>query len=188
MRIRGRPRAATLAATTLGSSLAFLDAMVVVVALPRIAEDLDFGLAGQQWVLLAYSLALAALYLVAGAVGDRRGHRRVFVISAAGFAAASALAGAAPSGAVLIAARGLQGVAGAFLTTNSLALLRAAYGEGSGRAIGLWTSFTSVATLVGPPLGGAIVQWASWRWIFFLNLPLAVGAVALARLGAQFGR
>lgn len=174
-------RRATLAATILGSSVAFLDTMIVVIALPSIADDLGMGLAGQQWVLLAYSLTLVALYLVAGAVGDRRGHRRVFTAGAVGFAAASVLAGLAPSAAVLIAARALQGVAGAFLTTNSLALLRQTYGPESGRAIGLWTAFTSLATLVGPPLGGAITQWASWRWIFFLNLPLAVAAVVLAR-------
>ncbi|HXV58455.1 MAG TPA: MFS transporter [Gaiellaceae bacterium] len=178
-------RRLTLAATILGSSLAFVDATVVIVALPTIEEDLGLGLAGQQWVFLSYSLALAALYLVGGAVGDRYGRRSVFVAGAAGFALSSVLAGAAPSGAVLIGARALQGVAGAFLTTNSLALLRAAYGPESGRAIGLWTSFTSVATIAGPPAGGALVEWVSWRWIFFLNLPLAGAAVALALLGRE---
>jgi EmrB/QacA subfamily drug resistance transporter len=148
-------------------------------------EDLDLGLTGQQWVFLSYSLALAALYLVGGAVGDRYGRRRVFVAGAAGFALASLLAGAAPNEAVLIVARTLQGVAGAFLTTNSLALLRASYGADAGRAIGLWTSFTSVATILGPPAGGALVEWVSWRWIFLLNLPLAAGAVVLALLGRE---
>jgi EmrB/QacA subfamily drug resistance transporter len=176
-------RRSTLAASILGSSIAFLDTMVVVVALPRIASDLGLGLAAEQWVLLAYSLPLAALYLVAGAIGDRRGHRQVFVAGVVGFAAASALAGIAPSGAVLIVARVLQGAAGAFVTTNSLALLRAEYGESAGRAIGLWTSFTSAATLIAPPLGGAIAQYASWRWIFFLNLPLAFACVAFASRG-----
>jgi EmrB/QacA subfamily drug resistance transporter len=173
----------TLAATILGSSLAFIDATVVIVALPTIEEDLDLGLTGQQWVFLSYSLALAALYLVGGAIGDRYGRRRVFIAGAAGFALASLLAGAAPNEAVLIVARALQGVAGAFLTTNSLALLRGAYGADSGRAIGLWTSFTSVATILGPPAGGALVEWVSWRWIFLLNLPLAAAAVVLALLG-----
>ena len=173
----------TLAATILGSSLAFIDATVVIVALPTIEEDLDLGLTGQQWVFLSYSLSLAALYLVGGAIGDRYGRRRVFVAGAAGFAAASLLAGAAPNEAVLIVARTLQGVAGAFLTTNSLALLRGAYGADSGRAIGLWTSFTSIATILGPPAGGALVEWVSWRWIFLLNLPLAAAAVVLALLG-----
>jgi EmrB/QacA subfamily drug resistance transporter len=173
----------TLAATILGSSLAFIDATVVIVALPTIEEDLDLGLTGQQWVFLSYSLALAALYLVGGAIGDRYGRRRVFIAGAAAFALASLLAGAAPNEAVLVVARALQGVAGAFLTTNSLALLRGAYGADSGRAIGLWTSFTSVATILGPPAGGALVEWVSWRWIFLLNLPLAAAAVVLALLG-----
>jgi EmrB/QacA subfamily drug resistance transporter len=176
-------RRLTLAATILGSSLAFIDATVVIVALPTIEEDLDLGLTGQQWIFLSYSLSLAALYLVGGAIGDRYGRRTVFIAGAAGFALASLLAGAAPNEAVLILARALQGVAGAFLTTNSLALLRAVYGAEAGRAIGLWTSFTSVATILGPPAGGALVEWVSWRWIFLLNLPLAVAAVALASLG-----
>jgi EmrB/QacA subfamily drug resistance transporter len=176
-------RRLTLAATILGSSLAFIDATVVIVALPTMEEDLDLGLTGQQWVFLSYSLALAALYLVGGAVGDRYGRRPVFVAGAAGFALASLLAGAAPNEAVLLVARALQGVAGAFLTTNSLALLRGVYGAEAGRAIGLWTSFTSVAGILGPPAGGALVEWVSWRWIFLLNLPLAATAVALALLG-----
>ena len=175
----------TLAATILGSSLAFIDATVVIVALPTIEEDLELGLTGQQWIFLSYSLALAALYLVGGAIGDRYGRRRVFIAGTAGFAAASLLAGAAPNEAVLIVARTLQGVAGAFLTTNSLALLRGAYGADAGRAIGLWTSFTSVATILGPPAGGALVEWVSWRWIFLLNLPLAAIAVVLALLGRE---
>ena len=173
----------TLAATILGSSLAFIDATVVIVALPTIERDLGLGLAGQEWVFLSYSLALAALYLPAGAVGDRYGRRNVFIAGAAGFALTSVLAGAAPNEAVLILGRFLQGVAGAFLTTNSLALLRGVYGEQAGRAVGLWTAFTSVATLLGPPVGGALVEWASWRWIFFINLPLAGATVALAHFG-----
>jgi EmrB/QacA subfamily drug resistance transporter len=173
-------RQRTLAATVIGSSLAFIDATVVIVALPTIERDLELGLSGQQWVFLSYSLALAALYLVAGAVGDRLGRRETFVVGVAGFAIASLLAGIAPNGALLIAARALQGIAGAFLTVNSLALLREVYGAEAGRAIGLWTAFTSVATVAGPPAGGALVEWISWRWIFLLNLPLAALAVVLA--------
>ena len=176
-------RRLTLAATIVGSSLAFIDATVVVVALPRIEEDLALGLTGQQWVYLAYSLALAALYLPPGAIGDRFGRRQVFIWGAAAFALASALAGFAPNEAVLLVARTLQGVAGAFVTTNSLALIRATFGSESGRAIGLWTAWTGVATIAGPPAGGALVEWASWRWIFFINLPLAVVTVWLARAG-----
>ncbi|HSC93014.1 MAG TPA: MFS transporter [Gaiellaceae bacterium] len=178
-----RRRRLTLAATIIGSSLAFIDATVVIVALPTIERDLDLGLSGQQWVFLSYSLALAALYLTGGAVGDRYGRRRTFVAGAAAFALSSLLAGAAPNEAVLLLARTLQGVAGAFLTTNSLALLRATYGDEAGRAIGLWTAWTSVATIAGPPAGGALVEWVSWRWIFLLNLPLAVLAVLAAHVG-----
>src|SRR5829696_6701570 len=136
-------RQLTLAATILGSSLAFIDTTVVIVALPTIERELDLGLAGQQWIFLAYSLTLAALYLTGGAVGDRYGRRQTFAAGVVG----SALAGAAPTGAWLIAARALQGVGGAFLTTNSMALLRASYGDEAGKAIGLWTAFTSVSTL-----------------------------------------
>ena len=178
-----RRRQLTLAACVIGSALAFVDATVVIVALPTIERDLGLGLTGQQWVFLSYSLALASLYLVAGSIGDRFGRRRAFAAGAVGFALTSALAGAAPDGSTLIAARTLQGVAGAFLTTNSLALLRGVYGEHAGRAIGLWTSLTSVATIAGAPLGGAIVEWTSWRWIFYVNLPLAGLTVLLARLG-----
>jgi EmrB/QacA subfamily drug resistance transporter len=173
----------TLAATALGSSLAFIDGTVVVVALPTIEEDLDLGLAGQQWVYLSYSLSLASLYLVSGAVGDRYGRRTTFVAGVVAFAVASAFCGIAPNEEMLVVARFLQGVGGALLTTNSLALLREVYGAESGRAIGLWTAFTSLATLAGPPAGGALVEWVSWRWIFFLNLPLAVVAVVLAVAG-----
>jgi EmrB/QacA subfamily drug resistance transporter len=179
----GRSRSLTLAATALGSSLAFIDATVVVVALPRIRDDLGFGLAGQQWVFLSYSLSLASLYLVSGAIGDRHGRREAFVAGVVAFAVASALCGLAPNEGTLIAARALQGVGGAVLTTNSLALLREVYGEESGRAIGLWTSLTSAATIAGPPAGGALVEWVSWRWIFFVNLPLAAATVVLALAG-----
>jgi EmrB/QacA subfamily drug resistance transporter len=178
-----RSRGLTLAATALGSSLAFIDTTVVVVALPTIREDLDMGLAGQQWVYLSYSLTLAALYLVGGALGDRHGRREAFVAGVVAFALASAVCGLAPNEGVLVAARALQGIGGAVLTTNSLALLREAYGSESGRAIGLWTSLTSIATIGGPPAGGALVEWVSWRWIFFLNLPLAAVTVVLALAG-----
>jgi EmrB/QacA subfamily drug resistance transporter len=164
--------------------MAFLDASVVNVALPTIERDLGLGLAGEQWIFLGYSVALAALYLPAGALGDRYGYVNIFVGGVIGFAAASALAGAAPTGEVLIAARVVQGIFGALLTPSSLALLRATYGAESGRAIGSWTAWTGITTVAGPPVGGAIVQGASWRWIFFLNLPLAavtVTAVLRAR-------
>ena len=178
-----RRRKLTLAATVLGSSLAFIDATVVIVAMPTIERDLDIGLTGEQWIFLAYSLTLASLYLVGGAIGDRIGRRTVFIWGVVAFALASVLAGAAPNAAILIFARALQGVGGAFVTTNSLALLRSVYAEQAGRAVGLWTSLTSVATIAGPPAGGALVQWVDWRWIFFINLPLAAVTVGLAHFG-----
>lgn len=174
-------RRLTLVATVLGSSMAYVTA--VNVAIPAIGADLDIGFDGQQWVLLSYSLALASLYLVAGALGDRLGRRRMFMLGTVAFAAASALAGIAPTAAVLLAARVLQGAAGALLTTGSLSLLRSTFGEASGRAIGIWTAGTGAVSLAGPPLGGALVEWASWRWIFYINIPLAIGAVCFAWLG-----
>jgi EmrB/QacA subfamily drug resistance transporter len=176
----GDRRRLVLVATVLGSSMAFLDAFVVNVALPTIDEELGLGLTGEQWIFLSYSLALAALYLPAGALGDRYGYANTFVVGVAGFAAASVLAGAAPSSEVLIAARALQGVFGALLTPGSLALLRATYKDEAGRAIGLWTAWTSAATVAGPVVGGAIVEAVSWRGIFFLNIPVAVVAIVAA--------
>ncbi len=172
-----------LVATIIGSSIAFIDGTVVNIALPTIGRDLDAGLPAQQWIALSYSLAVASLYIVSGALGDRYGRWRLFVTGVAGFAAASALAAIAPNTELLIAARILQGVAGALLTTNSLALLRATYGADSGRAVGQWTAWSGIATLIGPPLGGLLVEYASWRWIFVINLPAAVLAVGLAVAG-----
>jgi EmrB/QacA subfamily drug resistance transporter len=150
------------------------------VALPEIRRDFGIGFGAQQWIMLSYSLALASLYLVAGALDDRLGRRRMFIVGTAGFALASSLGGVAPGAAVLVLARILQGAAGALLTTGSLSLLRSTFGHESGRAIGIWATGTGAVGLGGPPLGGALVEWASWRWIFFLNVPLAIVAIALA--------
>jgi EmrB/QacA subfamily drug resistance transporter len=176
-------RRLTLAATVLGSSMASVTA--ITVALPEIRSDFGIGFGAQQWIVLSYSLSLASLYLVAGALGDRLGRRRMFISGTAGFALASALAGAAPGAVVLILARVLQGAAGALLTTGSLSLLRSTFGSESGRAIGIWATGTGAVSLGGPPLGGALVEWASWRWIFFLNVPLALTAVSLAWVGRR---
>lgn len=181
-----RARRLTLVATALGSSLAFLDATVVV-ALPSMEENLSLGLAGQQWVYLAYALTLSGLYLLSGAVGDRLGLRRTFVVGVVLFAGASLLCAVAPTGGLLIGGRALQGVGGAVLTTTSLALLRVVWAGQAGRAIGLWTSLTSVATIGGPPLGGLVVETISWRWVFFLNLPFAAAAIGLALAGRSSG-
>ena len=150
--------------------MAFLDAFVVNVALPTIDRQFQLGLAGEQWIFLSYSLMLAALYLPAGALGDRYGYVNTFVAGVSGFAAASVLAGLAQSGEMLIAARVLQGIFGALLTPGSLALLRATYRDEAGRAIGLWTAWTGIATAAGPAVGGALVAAASWRLIFILNI------------------
>jgi EmrB/QacA subfamily drug resistance transporter len=174
-----RRRRLTLVATIIGSSIAFVDGSVVNIALPTIGRDLHAGLGALQWVMLSYSLAVASLYVVAGALGDRYGRGTLFMTGVGGFAVASVLAGVAPNTGMLIAARILQGVAGAMLTTNSLALLRATYAEESGRAVGQWTAWSGIGTMVGPPLGGLLVQFASWRWIFFINLPASAVALGL---------
>jgi MFS family permease len=180
-----RRRRFILIATIIGSSMAFVDGSVVNIALPTIGSDLHAGLGAQQWIMLSYSLAVASLYIVSGSLGDRFGRWRLFVAGVAGFAAASALAAVAPNTALLVAARVLQGVAGALLTTNSLALLRATYAEDSGRAVGQWTAWSGIGTMIGPPAGGLLVEYASWRWSFFLRpsvpRPLQpIGAVAIA--------
>jgi EmrB/QacA subfamily drug resistance transporter len=178
-----RGRKLTLAATVLGSSLGFIDMTVVNVALPTISDDLGLGLAGLQWVVVAYALALAALLLPSGAVGDRRGRRETFIAGVVGFGVASVVCGIAPNGETLILGRAAQGIAAAFMTTNSLALLREVYGSDAGRAIGLWTAGTTLATVAGPPGGGALVEWVSWRWIFLINIPFGVATVAFALAG-----
>jgi EmrB/QacA subfamily drug resistance transporter len=173
----------TLFATALGSALAFLDTTVVIVALPAMDDDIGLGLSGQQWVYLAYALSLSAFYLVGGAIGDRVGLRRTFVVGVVLFAVASLLTALAPNEGVLIGGRALQGVGGAILTTTSLALLRVTWVGQAGRAIGLWTSLTSLATVGGPPLGGVIVQTVSWRWVFLINVPLSIVTIGLALAG-----
>jgi len=159
--------------------MAFIDGTVVTLALPTIARDLGTGLTGQQWIVLSYALMLAALYLLGGALGDRFGRQRIFLIGVIGFALASAVCGLAPSEAVLVAGRILQGVAGGLLTPTSLGLLRATYGNESGAAIGHWSAWTTLVSVGGPAAGGALVEWASWRWIFFINLPLAAASAGL---------
>ena len=178
-----RVKLLTLFATALGSAVAFLDTTVVIVALPQMEEDLGLGLAGQQWVYLAY--ALCALGVLPRRWCDRRPRRPAADVRRRRrlLAAASLLTALAPSEGVLIGGRALQGVGGAVLTTTSLALLRVTWAGEAGRAIGLWTSLTSLATVAGPPLGGVIVQTVSWRWVFLINVPLAVVTIALALAG-----
>jgi EmrB/QacA subfamily drug resistance transporter len=174
------PRA-TLAATMLGSSLAFVDGSVVNVALPAIANDLHASPSTLSWTINAYLLPLGALILLGGALGDHFGRRRLFLIGLVAFTLASAICAAAPSLAWLLAARGLQGVGAALLMPNSLAILGTAFaGEARGRAIGTWAAAGALAGAVGPIIGGWLVDAAGWRVIFLLNLPLAAGAGYLA--------
>lgn len=172
----------TLFAAALGSGLAFLDATVVNVALPRLGESLNASVAGLQWTVNAYTVTLAAFILLGGSLGDRYGRRRIFVIGAIGFAVSSLLCGLSPSIGALIAARLLQGVFGALLTPGSLALIQASFHpDDRGRAVGAWSGLTGIATAIGPFIGGWLVESAGWRWVFFINLPLALIVVAIAK-------
>ncbi|HXR61491.1 MAG TPA: MFS transporter [Solirubrobacterales bacterium] len=175
-----RQQRLTLIATILGSTIVFLDSTVINVALPSIAEGLDAGLAGQQWVVEIYMLTMVSLLLVGGSLGDQFGRRRMFIWGLVGFGATSALCAASPSVEFLVAARGLQGVAGALLVPGSLAIVAATFeGEARGKAVGTWTAWTGIATVFGPAGGGALIGVTSWRAIFWINLPLIVGTVWL---------
>jgi len=170
-----------IAAATLGSGLTLLDGTVVNVALRTMGDDLDASLAQLQWISNGYLLSLASLILLGGSLGDRLGRRRVFVVGTIWFAAASLLCGLAPNAEVLIAARVLQGIGGALLTPGSLAMIQGAFRtEDRGRAIGAWSGLGGIAAALGPLVGGLLVDHASWRWIFLINLPLAVLTVWLA--------
>lgn len=170
----------TLAACVLGSGIALLDATVVNVALPAIQEDLGGGLAAQQWIVDAYLLTLGSLILVGGSLGDLFGERRVFSLGVAGFGVASVLCALAPSAPLLIAARGVQGVAGALLTPSALAVIVATFErEERGAAIGTWAAWSGIATVIGPLVGGELIAVASWRWIFLINVPLAAATIGL---------
>jgi EmrB/QacA subfamily drug resistance transporter len=170
----------------LGSFVSFLDGTVVSVALPAIARELGGegveALALQQWVVDAYLVTLGALMLVAGSVSDVYGRRRVLIAGLVGFAVASVLCALAPTGPVLVLARALQGVAGALLVPSSLALIVATFdGEKQARAIGRWTSWTTAAMIVGPFVGGLLVDFVSWRWVFWINVPVIALTLWLLR-------
>jgi EmrB/QacA subfamily drug resistance transporter len=170
-----------LVAAILGSAVVAVDATVVNIALPRITDDLGGGLAGQQWVANAYLLTLASLILVAGSLADIFGERRVFVGGVAGFGVFSLLCAVAPSIEILVAARALQGIAGALLTPASLAIIVSVYPVSErGAAIGSWTAWGGVGYLVGPLVGGQIVDALSWRWVFAINVPLAIVTLMIA--------
>src|SRR6202161_1423199 len=169
-----------LLATVLGSSMVMLDSTVVNVALPTIGRHLHASLAGRQWTFTAYTLTLAGLILLGGALGDRLGRRRVFLTGVAWFALTSALCGLAPDIGVLIAARVLQGIGGALLVPGSLAIIQATFDpEDRPRAVGAWSGLGGGAGAIGRLLGGWIVVAAGWRWVFLLNLPLAALVIAV---------
>ncbi|OLE02546.1 MAG: MFS transporter [Ktedonobacter sp. 13_1_20CM_4_53_11] len=191
--IRSAPQAApcsphvgtwVLVATILGSSMAFIDGSVVNVALPVIQRDLNATTSDLQWIVEAYSLFLAALILVGGSLGDHFGRRRIFAIGIAIFTLSSIWCGLSPNVLQLILARAVQGIGGALLVPGSLAIISASFSdEQRGRAIGTWSGFTAITSVAGPVLGGVLVQFASWRWVFFINVPLA-----LVVLGVLFWR
>ncbi|HWM73092.1 MAG TPA: MFS transporter [Nocardioides sp.] len=181
IRIGTPPGRGVILAAGLGSGMAFLDGTVVNVALKRIGEDLGASLAELQWISNGYLLSLASLILLGGSLGDRYGRRRVFVIGTAWFAAASLLCGLAPNPETLIIARVLQGIGGALLTPGSLAMIQGAFvASDRPKAIGAWTGITSIAAAIGPFVGGGLVDYTSWRWIFLINLPLAAATIWFA--------
>ncbi len=180
LRYSSGPGRWVVALTVLGSGIAALDATVVNIALPSIGRQFHTGVSALQWVMTGYTLTLAAFLLVGGSLGDRLGRRRVYLIGVIWFALASAACGFAPNAVFLIITRALQGVGGALLTPGSLAILEASFApEDRGRAIGAWSGLGGVATAAGPLLGGYLITAASWRWIFFINLPIAATVVAL---------
>lgn len=184
------PGGLALAASIVGSGVVFLDSTIVNVALPAIRSSLHGTLAMQQWVIEGYLLPLGSLLLIGGSLGDLLGRRRVLGCGLAGFGACSLLCALAPSGEILIAARTLQGVAGALLVPNSLALIVDAFHERArSAAVGTWTAWTGIATVAGPLAGGLLVQIASWRWIFAINLiPIALVLRLLPRTGRDTRR
>ncbi|MEO8188867.1 MAG: DHA2 family efflux MFS transporter permease subunit [Acidobacteriota bacterium] len=169
-----------LAATILGSSMAFIDGTVVNVALPAIQAEFRATLVDVQWIVEAYALLLAALLLAGGSLGDRFGRRRVFAAGTLLFAGASVWCGLAPDVRHLIAARGVQGAGGALLVPGSLAILASSFSNRErGRAIGTWSGFTAITAAAGPVLGGWLIDHLSWRWAFFINVPLAAAVLVI---------
>lgn len=178
-----------LAACILGSTVVTLDATVVNVALPAIRDDLGGGFAGQQWTANAYLVTLASLILVGGSLGDIFGERRVFSLGVVGFGVTSVVCALAPSIEVLVVGRALQGVAGALLTPAALAVIVSSFSPGErGSAVGSWTAWGAVGMIIGPLVGGQLVDAASWRWIFALNVPLILATLVLIARYVPEGR
>ncbi len=181
---------AVLIATILASSMVFIDSSAVNVALPALQREFGATAAQAQWVVESYALFLAALILVGGVLGDRYGRKRIFLIGTVLFTTTSVLCGLSQNVEMLIAARAAQGVAGALLTPASLAIISAAFSDQTerGRAIGTWSGFTAITSAFGPVLGGWLVENISWRWVFFINLPLAAIVVLVALRGVPESR
>src|SRR6266496_143851 len=170
-----------LVATTLASSMAFIDSTVVNVALPALQTNLNATIVDVQWVIEAYSLLLSALLLVGGSLGDHYGRRRVFLIGVALFAVASTWCGLAPNIHQLIAARAAQGLGAALLVPGSLAIISSSFAENErGRAIGTWSGFSAITTAIGPVMGGWLIEHLSWRAVFFINIPLALLVILIS--------
>jgi EmrB/QacA subfamily drug resistance transporter len=175
-----RTKRLTLIAAILGSSIVFIDGTVVNVALVPMQADLGGGLAAQQWIVDAYLLTLGSLILVGGSLGDIFGEVRIFRLGVASFGLASVLCALAPTSTSLIVFRGLQGIAGALLTPASLAILTATFsGDERGAAIGTWTAWSGISTVVGPLFGGWLIGVSSWRLIFVLNVPISIATLAI---------
>ena len=169
-----------LVACILGTTVVTVDSTAINVALPAIAEDLGGGLAGQQWTANAYLVTLASLLLIGGSLGDMLGERRIFIAGVGGFGVTSMLCALAPTIETLVAARALQGVSGALLTPAALAVIvRTFPAEERGRAVGAWTAWGGIGTVLGPVVGGQLVDAASWRWIFAINVPIVLGTLLL---------
>ncbi|MGA8554992.1 MAG: MFS transporter, partial [Candidatus Acidiferrales bacterium] len=178
------PKAAgpwVLAATILGSSMAFIDGTVVNVAIPALQAAFHATVVDVQWVVESYGLLLSALILAGGALGDLLGRRAVFLAGVGIFTGASVACGLAPSIHFLVFARSLQGIGAALLIPGSLAIISASFDQASrGRAIGTWSGFTAITTALGPVIGGWLIEHASWRWAFFINVPLAIAVILLS--------
>jgi EmrB/QacA subfamily drug resistance transporter len=184
--VDARTKRLTLIACILGSMVVFVDGTVINVALPSIRDDLDTGLAAQQWIVEAYLLTLSALLLVGGSLGDLLGRRRIFTAGLVGFGATSVLCALAPTAELLVAARALQGVAGALLVPSSLSVITSTFpADERGAAIGTWTAWAGIAAVIGPFGGGLLVDTASWRWIFAINVPLVLATLVLVRTAVR---
>ena len=170
-----------LVATILASGMAFIDSTVVNIALPALQASLHASVVGVQWVVESYGLFLGALILVGGSLGDLFGRRLIFLVGVGIFAASSIACGLAPNIQQLVTARSIQGVGAAFLIPGSLSIISASFNEKTrGRAIGTWSGFTAITTAVGPVLGGWLIEHASWRWVFFINIPIAAAVITIS--------